>query len=79
MKQVEFEAEGIVYKYELPSSSVGSEIILKGSHGKEKLRITGTGVRYFVLDPDTGSWIRKRRPDSKHIHKLIRRWVPWLS
>ncbi|ACF47368.1 hypothetical protein Paes_2377 (plasmid) [Prosthecochloris aestuarii DSM 271] len=35
MKQVEFEAEGIVYKYELPSSSVGSEIILKGSHGKE--------------------------------------------
>ncbi len=75
MKNVEFKVGEKLYRYSIPPVEYGAEVILQDSEGKEKLRYTGAGVRYFVLDPDSGEWLRRRRPGNKHINKLMGLWL----
>ncbi|WP_294347991.1 hypothetical protein [Prosthecochloris sp.] len=75
MEKVEFKVGNKLYRYELPPVTYGAEVILQDSDGKEKLRYTGAGVRYFVLNPETGEWKRKKRPVNKHINKLMGQWL----
>lgn len=75
MNTVEFMVGSKQYRYNLPPISFGAEVILQGSDGREKLRYTGTGVRYLKLNPDTGEWQRKGRPGNRHVKKLILLWL----